>query len=66
MIIQIEFPDVLPEGRGASFKKGIAEILIKNATTPIGHTPNDYEKIREQGRLIGEFLSNEILNIVRK
>jgi len=31
MIIQIDIPDTLPEGHGASFKKGIAE---RQATRP--------------------------------
>lgn len=33
MIIDIEIPDTLPEGRRSSFKKGIADALIESATS---------------------------------
>ena len=44
MIIQIEIPDTLPEGRRSSFKKGIAEGLIEAATTrtELEHTPEGH------------------------
>lgn len=66
MIIQIDIPDTLPEGHGASFKKGIAEILLKSAMTPIGHTPNGHELSRKRGEKVGELLVQEIANIVKK
>jgi hypothetical protein len=47
MIIEIEIPDSLPEGHGSSFKKGVAEVLLANATTPLDHTPNGHERSRE-------------------
>jgi len=65
MIIQIEIPDSIPEGHGASFKKGVAEALIKNATTLIDHTPNGHEKSRELGKSVGEKLTQEISKIVK-
>lgn len=65
MIIQIEIPDELPEGHGASFKKGIAEILLKHATTPIEHTPNGHNHSRELGKKVGEKLSKSITEVVK-
>ncbi len=65
MIIEIEIPDVLPEGHGSSFKKGIAEVLLKNATTPIEHTPNGHERSRELGKEAGVKLSKSIAKIVK-
>jgi len=66
MIIQIEIPDTLPEGHGASFKKGIAESLLEFATTPIGHTPNGHELSRKRGAEAGKHLAQEIASVVKK
>jgi hypothetical protein len=66
MIIEIDLPDTLPEGHGASFKKGIAEILLKSAMTPIDHTPNGHELSRKLGEDVGNLLAQEIANIVKK
>ncbi len=66
MIIQIDIPDALPEGHGASFKKGIAKILLKSAKTPLDHTPNGHELSRKRGADVGELLAKEIAKIVRK
>jgi hypothetical protein len=65
MIVKIEFPDSLPEGHGSSFKKGVAEILLENAGTSIGHTPNGHEKSRTLGRQIGNRLVEEITKVVK-
>lgn len=65
-IIQVEIPDTLPEGHGASFKKGIAESLVEFATTPIDHTPNGHELSRKQGAEIGKGLAQKIASIVKK
>lgn len=66
MIIQIEIPDTLPEGHGASFKKGIAESLLESSTTPIDHTPNGHELSRKRGTEVGKHLAQEIAGIVNK
>lgn len=65
MIIKIEIPDALPEGHGSSFKKGVAEVLLSNATTPIDHTPNGHERSRELGKRMGEKLATEIGKFVK-
>ncbi len=66
MIIQLEIPDTLPEGRRASFKKGIADILIESATTmtPMDHTPEGHVPYREQGKEVGRVLVAEIAKLV--
>ena len=66
MIIQIEIPDSLPEGHGASFKKGIAEVLLKSAMTPQDYTPNRHELSRKLGEDVGNLLVNKIAKIVKK
>lgn len=66
MIIKIEIPDTLPEGHGASFKKGIAESLLKFARTPIDHTPDGHELSRKRGIEVGKNLAQEIACIVKK
>lgn len=66
MIITIDIPDGLPEGHGASFKKGIAESLLEFATTPIDHTPNGHELSRKRGVKVGQDLAREIARIVKK
>lgn len=66
MIVQIDIPDTLPEGHGASFKKGIADALLESAGTPLDHTPNGHELSRRRGQEVGRLLVREILNIVKK
>ena len=66
MNIQIEIPDSLPEGHGASFKKGIAESLLEFSTTPIDYTPNGHELSRKRGGEVGKYLAHEIASIVKK
>jgi len=66
MIIKIEIPDTLPEGHGASFKKGIAESLLEFSTTAIDHTPNGHELSRQRGAEVGKGLAREIATIVKK
>ena len=66
MIIQLEIPDTLPEGHGASFKKGLAEVLLELATTPMNHTPSGHELSRKKGKEVGGILAREIANIVKK
>lgn len=43
MIINIEIPDDLPHGHGTTFKKGIADALLKSAKTKLAHTPEGHE-----------------------
>jgi hypothetical protein len=52
MFIQIEIPDMLPEGRRSSFKKGIVDGLIEAATikSELQHTPEGHDPYREQGK----------------
>jgi hypothetical protein len=66
MIIQIDIPDNLPEGHGASFKKGIAESLLEFATTPLDHTPSGHELSRKLGEEVGRHLAQRIAAIVKK
>ncbi len=65
MFIQLEIPDTLPEGRRASFKKGIADILIESATTktPLDHTPEGHDLYREQGKEVGRVLVAQIAKL---
>jgi hypothetical protein len=62
MIIEIEIPDTLVEGRRSSFKKGIADSLIESATTHslFDYTPDGHELAREQGRKVGKSLIEKI------
>ena len=62
MLIEIEIPDTLPEGRRASFKKGIADILIESAEarTEMEHTPDGHNTYREQGKKVGKELDAKI------
>lgn len=66
MIIQIEIPDTLPEGHGASFKKGISEVLLESARTPAEYTPNGHELSRQRGKEVGKALADKIAKIVKK
>jgi hypothetical protein len=66
MIIHINIPDTLPEGHGASFKKGIADALLESAMTPPDHTPNGHEQSRQRGKEVGSLLVKEIASIVKK
>lgn len=68
MIIQIEIPDNLPEGRRSSFKKGIADMLIEAATTKTGieHTPEGHEQYRQQGQVVGRALNAKIQSLYSK
>lgn len=65
MIIKIEIPNALPEGHGASFKKGVAEVLLKNSPTPLGHTPNGHERSRKLGTKLGKVLAKEVAKAVK-
>jgi hypothetical protein len=62
MLIEIEIPDTLPEGRRSSFKKGIADILIELAAarTVMDHTPVGHDTYREQGKQTGRELDAKI------
>lgn len=61
MIIELEIPDTLPEGRRSFFKKGIADILIESATTrsEIEHTPDGHDLYRNQGKEVGRLLNKK-------
>jgi hypothetical protein len=65
MIIELEIPDTLPEGRRASFKKSIVDSLIRSATmkTSLEHTPEGHEIYREQGEELGKSLIEEIAKL---
>jgi len=62
MIIELEIPDTLPEGRRSSFKKGVAEALIESATsrTEMEHTPEGHELYRDKGKAVGRALAEKI------
>ena len=62
MIIEIEIPDHLPEGRRSSFKKGIADGLIQAATTMtvFEYTPEGHEPYRDQGKEVGTAMAEKI------
>ena len=64
MIITLEIPDSLPEGRRSSFKKGIVDSLIESATirTEISHTPVGHETYRQQGKNVGNKLDEILQN----
>lgn len=66
MIIKIELPENLPEGHGASFKKGIAESLLEFSKTPMDKTPNGHGLSRSRGVEVGKKLAREIAEIVKK
>jgi hypothetical protein len=68
MMISIEVPDSLPEGRRSSFKKGIADSLIESATsvTELGYTPEGHEVARRQGKEVGQKLVEEISKLYPK
>lgn len=62
MIIEIEIPDTLPDGRRSSFKKGIADALIESAIsrTEMDHTPEGHDLYREKGQDVGRTLAEKI------
>ena len=62
MKIEIEIPDELPHGHGASFKKGIAEEMLKSAKTKLAHTPEGHDDSRRKGLAVGK----EIVRFVSK
>jgi hypothetical protein len=62
MKIEIEIPDELPHGHGASFKKGIADAILESAKTELAHTPEGHEDSRKKGLAVGE----EIVKIVSR
>ena len=68
MIIEIEIPDKLPEGRRSSFKKGIADALIKSATTKSNfeETPKGHKLYRNKGKKVGKELAKKIQNMYLK
>lgn len=68
MIIEIEIPETLPEGRRSSFKKGIADALIEAATTrsAFEYTPEGHEPYREQGKEVGRALAKQIQGVYPK
>jgi len=65
MIIKIEIPEALPEGHGASYKKGISEVLLESALTPLDYTPVGHERSRELGMKLGAVLVEEITKVVK-
>jgi len=68
MIIRIEVPDSLPDGRRSSFKKGIVDSLIESSTshTELAYTPEGHELAREQGKAVGQKLVEEICKVYPK
>lgn len=66
MKIVIELPDTLPEGHGRSFKKGLADALLKGFGSELGHTPNGQELSRKKGQEVGAHLSKLVSGVVKK
>ena len=68
MIIEIEIPDNLPEGRRSSFKKGIADALIEVATTRsnLEHTPEGHDLYRDKDEQVGRALAEKIQSTYQK
>lgn len=71
MIIQLDIPDSLPEGRRSSFKKGIIDALTTSlsdftqrlhSATSLEHTPKKHEAYRAQGETVGRQLVTLISN----
>lgn len=62
MKIEIEIPDELPHGHGASFKKGVADAILESAKTELAHTPEGHDESRRKGLILG----GEIVKIVSR
>ena len=67
--IEIQLPSSF-SGRELSFKKGIIDALkedleqkVANGATDLDHTPEKHEDIREQGRVLGKRLVEEVAKI---
>lgn len=65
MKIELEIPDELSHGRGASFKKGIADALLESAKTELAHTPEGHEDSRKMGLEVGKVIVKFISGIVK-
>ena len=65
MKIELEIPDELPHGRGASFKKGIADAILESAKTELAHTPEGHEDSRKKGLAVGEEIVKFVSRIVK-
>lgn len=65
MKIELDIPDELSHGRGASFKKGIVDALLESAQTELAHTPEGHEDSRKQGLAVGEELVKLVSRIVK-
>lgn len=65
MKIELEIPDKLPHGHGASFKKGVANALLESAKTELAHTPEGHEDSRKKGLAVGEEIARLISRIVK-
>ena len=64
MKIELEIPDELSHGRGASFKKGIADAILESAKTELAYTPEGHEDSRKQGLAVGKEIVKLVSRIV--
>jgi hypothetical protein len=65
MKIELEIPNELPHGHGASFKKGIADAIFQSAKTESTHTPEGHEDSRKKGAAVGEEIVKLVSRIVK-
>ena len=65
MKIELEIPDELPHGHGASFKKGIANAILESAKTELAHTPEGHEDSRKKGMNVGDEIVKLVSRIVK-
>ena len=66
MKIELEIPDELPHGHGASFKKGISDALLESAKTELAHTPEGHEESKRKGISVGAEIVKLISIIVKQ
>jgi hypothetical protein len=65
MKIELNVPNELPHGHGASFKKGIADAILESARTELIHTPEGHEESRKKGMAVGEEIVKFVSALVK-
>lgn len=65
MKIELEIPESLPHGHRASFKKGIADAILKSDKTELSHTPKGEDDSRRKGVVVGNEIVEIVSNIVK-